>query len=137
MLLSSLYVCYVKAAKLKGRSWEELRPTLPLVLYGSVGATHQSGILSDRLLCQEQAGQFHQFHDTLLLFSCLRNHEPSLKERACRKTTGQQPLLSIVLSLKQYCAMNLGNMLTWSSFPTSSHQIMHRDLFWTVAAQVE
>lgn len=49
---------------LKGHFWEELRPALPLVLYGSVGATRQSGIMLDRLLCQEQAGQFH---DALLL----------------------------------------------------------------------
>lgn len=74
---------------------------------------------------------------SVTLFSCLHNHEPSLKESACRKTTGQQPLPSIVFSLAQYCAMNLGNVLTWSSFPTWSHQITHRDVFWTVTARVE
>lgn len=52
---------------LKGHFWEELRPALLLVLYGSVGATHQSGIMLDKLLYQEQARQFHEFHATLLL----------------------------------------------------------------------
>lgn len=56
---------------------------------------------------------------------------------ACRKTTGQQSLISVVLSLAQYYAMNLGNMLTWRYFPTWSHQITHKDVFWTVTARVE
>lgn len=67
----------------------------------------------------------------------LFSFEPSLKESACRKITGWQPLLSIVLSLEQCYAVNLGNVLTWSSFPTWSQQITHRDVFWTVNARVE
>lgn len=44
------------------------------VLYGSVGATPQSGIVLDGLLLQKQTGQL------LPCKSSLCNHEPSLKK---------------------------------------------------------
>lgn len=115
---------------LKGHFWEELRPALLLVLYGSVGATHQSGIMLDKLLYQEQARQFHEFHATLLLWA--------FPQREClQKDHRTAALVQYTVQSSGYYAMNLGNMLTWSSFPTWSQLITQRDVFWTVTARVE
>lgn len=67
----------LKQQTLKGHCWEELRPALPLVLYGSVGATHQSGIVLMGCFAKIRQGSSMS---SMTLSSCLDNHEPSLKD---------------------------------------------------------